>query len=270
MLKRLFNENRLDLMIKLLSEKKYREFACKKYIEDNSELSANIISDFNLELIDNKYFKKNRLYTDGSYSKKKIRNEEKNFISKFLLFRYFKYQVHENLIFFKELKSYISDEKNITDDEFLLLVYVYRHMKKSCDNIKLFDIDNQVDINNIWEMLNIKGAREQLTIYFIKNDFILSEYIIKNNKYLRVDDKYIKKINDYTNNTYSRNKIKQEEIYFCLKIIALERWKYAIKDLVEYTNYYEHYFHEQIEQVDEYLWQILYEEIKELKEHDKL
>lgn len=265
MLKRLFNENRLDLMLELLSEKKYREFVCEKYINEHPMLSKEIIEDFNFKLIKNKYILKNRNYTEGSYSKKIIKVEEKQFISKLLLFRYFHYQVKQDLLFFDQLKHYTDNEKFITENEYLTIVYIYEQMKITYDDVRLFDIDNQVEITYIWEILKLKGAREQITKYFITNDWQLAEYIIKKNKFERINDKYIRKINNYTNNSYSRNKIKHEEIDFCLKIIALEKWKGTVKDLIEYTDYYKHYFNEEIKLTEEYLLKILNKSLMEAK-----
>lgn len=265
MLNRLFNENHLDLMVELLSEKKYREFACSKYIEENPILSKQIIKDFNFKSIENKYILKTRMYVEGSYSKRKIKLEEEKFISKLVLFRYFQHQIYRDLDFFKKLKKNIKDENIITDNEYKLIIYIYKEIKKNPECTQLFDIDNQVDIKNILAILELKGVREKMTKYFIKNDLELALYLIEVNQFKRIKDKYILKINKYDNNSYSRNKIKEEEYAFCLKIIALEKWKFTVKDVVEYTNYYENYFNEEIKLNEEYLLKIIYTKIEEMK-----
>ncbi|WOO87764.1 hypothetical protein RZE82_02215 [Mollicutes bacterium LVI A0039] len=261
MLKILFNENRLDFMASLLSEKKYREYLCKKYIEDNHELSIDIIKEFDYQMINNKYVLKNRMYVEGSYSKSKIKKQEIQFISKLILFRHFQNEVICNLDFFYKIKKYTHEELYITDNEYQTILYVYNNMQFDYSHIDFLDVDNRVDVETIWDVLEFKGVREKMTQHYVNDDTLLSNYLIEKNNYMCIHDKYITKINDYTNNSYSRNKIKDEEINFCIKVISFERWKCTVKDLVEYIKYYKIYFSDDQEKIDEYLLKIIYEKL---------
>ncbi len=77
----------IDLFVRGFEIKKYREMICETYIEEEFDLSIAVIKHWNYKRINDKYLQKTRLYTENSYSKRMMRQEEKEFIYKIHLFQ---------------------------------------------------------------------------------------------------------------------------------------------------------------------------------------
>ncbi len=77
----------IDLFVRGFEIKKYREMVCETYIKEDYDLANAVINHWDFKRIKNKYIEKTRMYTENSYSKRMMRQEEKQFIYKIHLFQ---------------------------------------------------------------------------------------------------------------------------------------------------------------------------------------
>ncbi len=77
----------IDLFVRGFEIKKYREMVCETYINEDFDLAIAVINHWDFKRINDKYIDKCRMYTENSYSKRMMRQEEKQFIYKIHLFQ---------------------------------------------------------------------------------------------------------------------------------------------------------------------------------------
>lgn len=90
----------------------------------------------------------------------------------------------------------------------------------------MFDIDLLL----LNECCNNKGSRENVIRTSFKKRKVESEQIIKLYKLKRVEAKYIKEYRDFSENSYSKKKIREEEIIFIRKVYIYIRLTKVIEE----------------------------------------
>lgn len=107
----------VDIFIKCLNIKKYRELLCESYIAENPNLALAIIEHWKMKRIEEKYITKTRMYTENSYSKKQVKLDEKYFINKMHLFETYINFMDKQVSFEKHLNKALDNSKYESDNE---------------------------------------------------------------------------------------------------------------------------------------------------------
>lgn len=89
---------------------------------------------------------------------------------------------------------------------------------------------NITNIKEITAFLEIKKCRELLCRNYVEENPIITEAIIDYWKLNRIDDKYRKQIRVYDENSYSKRKIKEEEITFLHKQLLFQPLRYYFEE----------------------------------------
>lgn len=105
------DSSEVSIFIRCFNIKKYREFLCKTFILENEDLSLKVIEEFNFKTIHDKYISKERMYDENSYSKKKVRKEEKNFMYKMYTYTCYLYFKENQKELEEELALMVNDNK---------------------------------------------------------------------------------------------------------------------------------------------------------------
>ncbi len=223
---------RIQVVMDLLPNKRCREAFCKNYIEENPMLSPLIINYWSLNRVQNKYVNKTRLYTENSYSKKKIREEEMIFIRKSSLFQPLRFSFEQQWILskrlFPEKSKYASTEQ---DYRFYLQTVVFKSKRfPITENIQIFvKKNNNYRVDLMKEVVEISVVRERIMEEYLETCKELSDYIIYNFQLKLCIEKYIQKISFANKSSYIKNKLKEEEIFFIKKIFQYTIWLQEIQ-----------------------------------------
>lgn len=221
----------IRILISIIKNKKSREIFCKTYISENPMLSEHIIDFWQLQRINKKYITKERLYDENSYSKRKIREEEVIFIRKQSIFQPLRYYFEEQrLICDKMFADLFRLENKAIDYEFYRRTILDSSARIKYPQIPIvFKKNNRVriDLNN--ELLEIPELRETVTKEYITKYPELSNLVIEKYKLNFIKYKYFDCIITKFESSYTRSKIKREEIFMISKVFQYSVWLRRLK-----------------------------------------
>lgn len=93
-----------------------------------------------------------------------------------------------------------------------------------------------VEVLLLREIVENKGTRERVIKNSIEEYYDLCLKVLAVYELERVNDKYFRQIRDYTENSYNKKKIKEEEIIFIRKIFVCYKIYNAISECLEYKD----------------------------------
>lgn len=93
-----------------------------------------------------------------------------------------------------------------------------------------------VEVLLLREIVENKGTRERVIKNAIEQYYDLCLKVLAIYELERVNDKYFRQIRDYTENSYNKKKIKEEEIIFIRKIFVCYKIYNAINDTLKYKD----------------------------------
>lgn len=94
--------------------------------------------------------------------------------------------------------------------------------------------NDAVEVLLLREIVENKGTRERVIKNAIEGYYPLCLKVLAIYELERVNDKYFRQIRDYTENSYNKKKIKEEEIVFIRKIFVCYKIFNAISETLEY------------------------------------
>lgn len=94
--------------------------------------------------------------------------------------------------------------------------------------------NDAVEVLLLREIVENKGTRERVIKNAIDTYYDLCLKVLSIYELERVNDKYFRQIRDYTENSYNKKKIKEEEIIFIRKIFVCYKIHNAITKTLEY------------------------------------
>lgn len=92
---------------------------------------------------------------------------------------------------------------------------------------------NSVEILFLREIVENKGTRERVIKKAISQYYDLCLKVLAIYELERVNDKYFREIRDYTENSYNKKKIKEEEIIFIRKVFVCYKISQAFAETQE-------------------------------------
>lgn len=96
--------------------------------------------------------------------------------------------------------------------------------------------NDAVEVMLLREIVENKGTRERIIKHSIEQYYDLCLKVLAIFELERVNDKYFRRIRDYTENSYNKRKIKEEEIIFLRKIFVCYKIYNAITDTLKYKD----------------------------------
>ncbi|WOO87446.1 hypothetical protein RZE82_00475 [Mollicutes bacterium LVI A0039] len=96
--------------------------------------------------------------------------------------------------------------------------------------------NDAVEVMLLQEIVENKGTRERVIKQSIERYYDLCLKVIAIYELERVNDKYFRQIREYTENSYNKRKIKEEEIIFLRKIFVSYKIYNAITETLEYKD----------------------------------
>lgn len=96
--------------------------------------------------------------------------------------------------------------------------------------------NDAVEVILLREIVENKGTRERVIKNAIEGYYDLCLKVLAIYGLERVNDKYFRQIRDYTENSYNKKKIKEEEIIFIRKIFVCYKIYNAVEDCLNYKN----------------------------------
>lgn len=216
----------IEIIIDILHNKKTRQLLCINYIDENPNLSAIIVEFWQLNRIKNKYILQIRPYDENSYSKQKIKEEEIIFLRKQSLYQPIRYYFEEQRILNDVLFNNMNKYKNDDFDNKIYIDSINNNFRMYCfpSNPFVLKKNNRYRIDLTNEMLEIPVVRERCVKGYLEkyHDLVLlfiDKYSLKFIKY-----KYINKTISKFESSYTRNKIKVEEMFLLNKILQMSIW----------------------------------------------
>lgn len=94
--------------------------------------------------------------------------------------------------------------------------------------------NDAVEVLLLREIVENKGTRERVIKNAIEQYYDLCLKVLAIYELERVNDKYFRQIREYTENSYNKKKIKEEEIIFIRKIFVCYKINNAIGDTLRY------------------------------------
>lgn len=207
------------------NNKKFREILCENCVTENPIITEAIIDYWNLKRVDAKYRKKNRFYDENSYSKQKIREEEIIFIKRHVVFQPLRYYFEEQRILQDTLFMGLEKHENFEiDDEFYkkTILSDFSIVYPESPLIIKKNSRHRIDLNNaIYEISEIReiSIDEYLREYNQLTTLIIKKFNLKFLKYKYLDNTLTK-----FESSYTRNKIKREELFLLNKIYQYSIW----------------------------------------------
>lgn len=95
-------------------------------------------------------------------------------------------------------------------------------------------INDDVEMLILREVVENKGTRERIIKTLIEQYYDLCLKVLAIYDLERVNDKYFRQIKDYTENSYNKRKIKEEEVIFIRKIFVCYQIQNDIKKVLRY------------------------------------
>lgn len=207
------------------NNKKFREILCENCVTENPIITEAIIDYWNLKRVDAKYRKKNRFYDENSYSKQKIREEEIIFIKRHVVFQPLRYYFEEQRILQDTLFMGLEKHENFEIDDAFYKKTILSDFSIVYPESPLIIKKNsrhRIDLNNaIYEISEIReiSIDEYLREYNQLTTLIIKKFNLKFLKYKYLDNTLTK-----FESSYTRNKIKREELFLLNKIYQYSIW----------------------------------------------
>ncbi|WOO87906.1 hypothetical protein RZE82_02975 [Mollicutes bacterium LVI A0039] len=108
---------RFDYIQEMMEIKEIREMIIEEYIEENFELSLNIIEYYGLDRIKVKYIDKYRNFDENYYSRNELKREERVFQIKMLIIREFQNNAKDYLHYRNRLFSAMKNDLEFQANE---------------------------------------------------------------------------------------------------------------------------------------------------------
>lgn len=218
------------IVLRCLDKKKLREIICINYINENPIISSAIIEFWELGRVDIKYRKKTRQFDENSYSKQKMKEEEQIFIKKVLVFQPLRYYFEEQRILNDTMFVGVEVHQNYdVDDNFYKMMVMGKLTNIEFPDNPLILKKNHRDrldlTNEIFEVPDIRELviEEYLLAYNQLVLFIINKFNLKFLRYKYLDNTITKYESSYT-----RNKIKLEELFLLSKVYQYSVWNNRI------------------------------------------
>lgn len=223
----------LNTISDLLTYKQFRDKMCTCYINENKMITDDIINYFNLQRINHKYILGDRMYTENSYSKKKIKCEESQYLLLCSLIEPFIYNIEKQLLLrdnfnynqkYDRLEGDISIYKKLSapNQEYLNYVNITNIITTKSDIYRI-DIFEQ--------LLSSKKVRGEFVARHIENNYKLVELIVSTYNLKWLNDKYITCHKSHDTTHYARTKIADQEIFMLKKIFMFTTWNTYQQDI---------------------------------------
>ncbi len=216
----------VNLMVDFLNNKHCREILCRNYVSENPLMTDLIIRYWSLGRIEQKYISESRQFNENSYSKRKVKEEEIIFCRKHSVLQplryYFEEQRKLNDILFAGLEMHENDQ---ADNEIYRNTVIKR--EAYCDYPKhpfVVKKNNRVRMDLTMEIVEIPEIRERCINEYLTENEEFIRYVIKlyNLKFIKY--KYLDKTISKYESSYTRNKIKLEELFLLNKTYQFSVW----------------------------------------------
>lgn len=215
----------IKTLTECLKNKRVREILCQNFVNENPIITEAIIDHWNLKRIDLKYRKKTRFYDENSYSKQKIREEELLFLKRHALFQPLRYYFEEQRILQDTLFNGLSKHENFAADDKFYRATLIDNFELDYPSSPLVVKKNnrhRIDVSN--EIMEISNVREICIKEYLENYEQLILLIIKEFNLKFITYKYINKTITKFESSYTRNKIKIEELFLLNKVYQYSLW----------------------------------------------
>ncbi len=225
----------------VINNKKSRELFCRVFITENPLLIKRIISHWELERINHKYILKDRMYDENSYSKKQIRNEEKLFLRVVTTLQPVRFFFEQQVTIIKELNNEVDPKTCVRDRYFYHETLFNENHEYEVPATPFYFKKNglhRVDVTN--EFIEVADVRETIINEYLKYYPKVTHYIIENYDLKFVKYKYIQKIMNKNETSYTRSKVKKDELFLLRKIILYVTWINQIANFYQLQKYLAH------------------------------
>lgn len=215
----------IKILTRCMNNKRVREVFCKNFVEENPIITEAIIEHWNLKRINLKYREQTRLYDENSYSKQKIREEEILFIKRHAVFQPLRYYFEEQRILQDLLYSNLEKHENFENDDLFYKQTVLDNFQLKYPESPLVVKKNsrhRIDLNN--KIYEIGEVREICIEEYLRDYNQLTLLIIEKFNLKFLTYKYIDHTLTKFESSYTRNKIKIEELFLLNKIYQYSIW----------------------------------------------
>lgn len=219
------NVTNIKTFTKCLSNKRVREVLCQNFVTENPIITDVIIEYWKLKRINLKYCLKTRFYDENSYSKQKIREEEIIFIKRHVLFQPLRYYFEEQRLLNDELFSDLGKYENFDIDDQFYHKTIIGNFTLPYPESPLIIMKNgrhRIDLNQ--EILQVSETREICIAEYLHSYPRLTLQVIKEFNLKFLTYKYIDHTLTKFESSYTRNKIKNEELFLLNKIYQYSIW----------------------------------------------
>lgn len=219
-------QNNMYIMEEMIQNRKVREVCISKYTAENQLLTQQIIKEFNLTRIDQKYVQKSRDYTENSYSRMKIMEEEINYLLCIWIYEPFVHLIEKQYLLATHI-GYVEKYENVDiDNEIYMQLSLLASVKISDTSLSeaLLQRSEVYRFDILNEILEAKEARTALIKALEPTQMPLVNLLVEKYNLKWIDDKYLKKVNAHDTSPYGRCKMKEEEIFFIKKALLFINW----------------------------------------------
>lgn len=216
----------IHLLNDIVENKKFRELICTTYIAENFDISKQIVSFWNLNRIVDKYIDRSRMYDENSYSKRKIKDEEVIFCRKASIFQPLEYYFKEQrIINFRLLSTDGKVKLSDVDKQFYIDTVLTKKSRFDFPEVPIaLKKNNRFRLQLTSEIVELASVREKTIKEYFKGYPQLSEFIYSSFKLNFIKYKYIDKTITRFESSYTRQKIKNEEVFFFHKFFQYSIW----------------------------------------------
>ncbi len=215
----------IKILIRSMNNKRVREILCKNFVDENPIITEAIIEQWNLKRINLKYREQTRLYDENSYSKQKIREEEILFIKRHALFQPLRYYFEEQRILQDKLFKGLEKHENFENDNVFYKQTIINHYHICYPISPLIVKKNnrhRIDLNS--DLQSISEVREIFIDEYMRDYKQLTLHVIEKFNLKFLTYKYIDHTLTKFESSYTRNKIKIEELFLLNKIYQYSIW----------------------------------------------
>lgn len=224
-------QNNMYIMEEMIQNRKVREVCISKYTEENVLLTQQIINEFNLTRITHKYLQKSRDYTENSYSRMKIMEEEINYLLCIWIYEPFVHLIEKQYLLSTHIGCAEKYENTEIDNEIYMQLSLLASVKISDTSLNeaLLQRSDIYRFDILKEILEAKEARTALIKALEPTQMPLVNLLVEKYNLKWIDDKYLKKVNAHDTSHYGRSKMKEEEIFFIKKALLFINWANSMK-----------------------------------------
>lgn len=220
----------IKIVLRCLDKKKLREIMCENFMEENPIISDAIIEFWELNRVDMKYRTKTRKFDENSYSKQKVKEEEQIYIKKILVFQPLRYYFEEQRILNDTMFEGLTMHQNYDVDDLFYKKLILGELNniEFPDNPLIMRKNNRDRIDLTDKFFAVADVREVMIEEYLLAYNLLVLRIIEefNLKFLKY--KYIDKTITKYESSYTRNKIKLEELFLLHKVYQYSVWNNRI------------------------------------------